>query len=140
MIDDLQLAWLAGLFEGEGHIGVKRSGSSFVLRCAVAMTDAEVVGMFQERWPASFVTRRSLGNARRQYRWEIYARKAETFLLEIQPFVRSSRVDEKVAAALEFQRQKLSSNASSRAGAEYRERQAEFFDLFRRLNATGVRA
>jgi hypothetical protein len=137
--DLFDLAWAAGLFEGEGCISVRRSSKYVVLRCAVAMTDEEAVRFFHERWNGSVHYRDYKASQKPAWAWEVNARLAASFLTDLLPFFRTQRVRRKAELALEFQAQKLRGGAvrwQADLGG-YNARQHEYADLFAVLNMKG---
>lgn len=108
---EADLAWAAGLFEGEGSVRInkpaRRNWGS--LTASVVNTDREIVDFFQDRWPGYCKAATGLRPEQRPaWVWVIAARQAAAFLEAIRPFVRSTRVRTKIAYGLEFQAQKLS--------------------------------
>jgi len=106
---DLELAWAAGLFEGEGTIRISKPARRNwgTLGVSVVNTDREVVDYFQSRWPGYMKSATGLGpNRRPAWVWVIAARQAAAFLRDIRPFVVTARVLRKLDHGLWFQGQK----------------------------------
>lgn len=93
--NDLQRAWLAGLFDGEGNVGFyrigdrnARSGYVFRLVARISMTHAPTVRRVAELTGCGSIRRET--ERRRQakplYSWQSSCRDARGFLSEILPF------------------------------------------------------
>src|SRR5690242_14193138 len=54
---DIELAWAAGMFEGEGTVTISAAGRHGYTRPVVTLanTDRQVVDFFQARWPGRSV-------------------------------------------------------------------------------------
>lgn len=93
---DLELAYLAGLFDGEGCIQIShnkpQSGKrteQHTLNCRVAMTNKEAVERFLILGGNVHIKKASLQNPKwkDQWCWTISSNKALAFLKEIMPFL-----------------------------------------------------
>lgn len=91
-------AWAAGLFEGEGYVyfkrHVRRDTGRFRSQVVVGMTNTETALLrpLRDTWggtirphPGSALTRKQC------YEWRVYGMQSETFLRDIQPFVRATK-------------------------------------------------
>lgn len=106
---DLELAWAAGLFEGEGTVRInKPSLRSWGAVCvSVVNTDRQILDWFQARWPGYMKAATGLQpNHREAWVWVIAARQAIAFLRELRPFIVRDAVREKIDHAIAFQEQK----------------------------------
>lgn len=108
MTDSPELAYLAGLFDGEGCISfslreqasAKSVSPNLQTIVAVAMTDRATVELFHQRWPGTFgkVSRaRFPSHWRTQWRWVLMAADIIPFLEEIRPFLRLKRPQAELA-------------------------------------------
>lgn len=102
-----ELAWLAGLFDGEGSVNLRfwanhpkcRSGS-WHLTASITNTHAPTILTVRDILGFGHVTREVRPAPRRPvYDWKVAARSAERFLRLIQPFVVTKR--EQVRLALD---------------------------------------
>lgn len=106
---DIELAWAAGLFEGEGTVRISRPaprnwGS---LTASVVNTDRQVLDWFQARWPGYMKAATGLRPEQRDaWVWVIAAQRASVFIRLIRPFVVRDAVRDKIDHALAFQDQK----------------------------------
>lgn len=102
--DGQTLAWLAGVFEGEGTVTISSAGKRgyTVLRGQLVNTDLDLVQPFRERWGGS-ITRydrhRDRGHSP-YFRWMVGNISAAKFLKEIQPYIRSAKVREKIVLSV----------------------------------------
>lgn len=105
----VELAWAAGLFEGEGTVAITRSHpvrGCTTLRVVMSNTNRDIVGYFQRRWPAAKVRVRPVKatqNHQEAFIWELAGPKAAVFLKAIRPFVQSTRMKQRIDLALEYQ-------------------------------------
>src|SRR3990167_4981405 len=109
MISDAQLAYYAGLFDGEGCVyikpGLKQVGRIHSLMLSVSVTMTDTVALCELERDFGGKLRRSVCNdltrhKKIPYRWQLSARQAETFLRAIRQFakVKAAQID----VALEF--------------------------------------
>ena len=90
MVDTEELAYAAGLFDGEGSISLVRQNNnrSHSPQVAVASADYEVVLWFQKRFGGSIVTKQPRKpNHSVSYDWRLTDRRALSFLKLIRPFL-----------------------------------------------------
>jgi hypothetical protein len=134
----LEKAWAAGILEGEGTIRINKARMRNLghLQVSVVNTDIEIVKFFQDRWPGSLKGLHPLGNRRAAFLWTVVSRKAESFLIEIEPYVLTNRVKEKIKIGLRFQSQK--NKHGGIVTDQYREQQWLFFMAMKELNLRGV--
>ena len=106
---DVEFAWSAGLFEGEGTVRINKPcmrnwGSLCV---SVVNTDRQIVDWFQSRWPGYMKEATGLRVRQRPaWVWVTAAHKAVRFLEAIRPYVVRDAVRDKIDHALAFQQQK----------------------------------
>jgi hypothetical protein len=137
-LDPRELAWAAGLFEGEGSIGINkpyRSNRGGLLRVSVTNTDRDVVEFFHDRWEGSVGARKTPGGSRDAWIWVTQARKAERFLLALLPYFATERVWTKAQFALCYQGAK---RHSSQQGPGYLEGQLFFYQEMLAMNQRGA--
>jgi hypothetical protein len=112
-VTERELAWAAGLFEGEGSVRINKPTRRCcgALLASVVNTDIEVVQFFQERWPTRRLrsaTGLDVERTRPAWVWITAARRAAAFLQEIRPFVVRGIVKARIDHGLAFQAQKRS--------------------------------
>lgn len=135
MIPQLELAWAAGLFEGEGSVRISKPAARNwgSLNVDVPNTDQKIVQFFATRFGGSTKHVPAKGKRRAYWRWRVASIEAAAFLTAIRPFVRTNRVREKIDVGLAYQRQKR----ASRFTEEYRQEQWEAYWWMRELNVRG---
>ena len=87
---DTELAYAAGLFDGEGSISLVRqkNNRSHSPQVAVASNDLEVLVWFRKRFGGSIVTKRPRKSTHSvSYDWRLTDRRALTFLQLIRPYL-----------------------------------------------------
>jgi hypothetical protein len=87
---DTELAYAAGLFDGEGSISLVRqkNNRSHSPQVAVASNDYEVLVWFQKRFGGSIVTKQPRKSTHSvSYDWRLTDRRALTFLQLIRPYL-----------------------------------------------------
>jgi hypothetical protein len=136
---ELELAWAAGLFEGEGTISINKAHTNHLstLRCMVGNTDIEVVQFFLQRWGGHWHEIKASGNKRTAWKWSVAATKAAKFIGDIAPYLRTERVKVKATLGLEFQAQK-SVCYKTRRSKEYRATQFSYYLRMKELNVRGT--
>lgn len=90
MVDIKELAYAAGLFDGEGSISLirHRENRTHSPQVSIASTDYEVVHWFQERFGGSVVTKQPrMSNHSVSYDWRLTDRRALAFLEIIRPYL-----------------------------------------------------
>lgn len=135
-----ELAWAAGLFEGEGTVCInkptRRNCGHLIV--SVVNTDHEVLEYFAARWPGRIAKATGLDPLRERpaWVWLTAARKAAVFLADIQAFIVTARVRTKIELGLAFQAQKTLGPRCRTY--EYAEEQWNAYWWMRELNARGV--
>lgn len=90
MVDSEELAYAAGLFDGEGSITLTRhrDNRTHSPQVSIASSDYEVVHWFQERFGGSIVTKQPRkSNHLVSYDWRLTDRRALKFLEFIRPYL-----------------------------------------------------
>jgi hypothetical protein len=90
MADSEELAYAAGLFDGEGSISLVRqkNNRSHSPQVAVASTDLEVLHWLQDRYGGSIVTKQPRKSSHSvSYDWRLTDRRALAFLELIRPYL-----------------------------------------------------
>lgn len=117
---DVELAWAAGLFEGEGTVRINKPTrrNCGALIVSVCNTDRDVLDWFQARWPGYMKksTGLDLTRQRQGWVWLIAATKAAAFLTAIRPFVVRRRMIDRIDHALAFQAGKRHGRANRSLG------------------------
>lgn len=100
-MDDTLLPYLAGFFDGEGHVGVYLTAHKhYLLTITVTNTNKEALELFKGRFDGVFWVRKATASWRTTWGWKVQARKAEVALRAMQPWIIVKR--EEVDVALEF--------------------------------------
>jgi hypothetical protein len=136
MIDQIDKAWAAGFFEGEGSISIssrKSVGEHGMMFVEIAQVDPAPIDWLNERWPGGkYLCRPKTENARPFYRWMRIAWKAHEFLWDIRPYLIRPDVLYRAEVAIAFQAQKKRTHENRTS--EYRERQQIFMREMERTN------
>ena len=111
MLSIADLAWTAGIIDGEGSIFVMKQkrddrdrDTNYILRVSVQSTDPYMTSQLKEMFPegAEFSVRRDpRENCSDTLKWQLSGKKAARFLKEIIPFMRVKT--EQARLAIEFQ-------------------------------------
>lgn len=101
-LSDIELSYMAGLFDGEGSIGVCKSknkrlkrGYRFILQVQLTMVEKDMVYHFKNRF-GGHVRESKYKNRRRIYHWVITCRKARIFLDTIYPHLKIKKPQAKI--------------------------------------------
>lgn len=97
--DTLITAWAAGLFEGEGTIGIIKGR----VRVAIHMTDYDVLEKLRDNFGGQiYNTKKQKDHHKQSWVWTITSTEnAMSFLMDIEPYLgsrRKARIDEAVNA------------------------------------------
>jgi hypothetical protein len=101
------LAYIAGLFDGEGSIGIYRktnkSRKYSYLQCIVQMANEFIPRLLQMHFGGNmFVDKKFHGkNKAVSYRWEVVSRQAVDFLVTVYPYLRLKLAEAKLG--IDFQ-------------------------------------
>lgn len=136
----VELSWAAGLFEGEGTItiAIRRSDTTYRLLCIVGNTDREVIEFFHVRWGGGDQPVYGDRPGRKPaWTWSVSGPKAEEFLRDIQPYLRTERVKKKCELGLRF-RDHQSNLKRVWSHPQYRETQTRMYEEMRVMNRRGV--
>jgi len=142
-ISKLQSAYLAGLVDGEGYIGILRakrgnkklwsSKKEFVFKPAVkvAMTHKDIVIWLYESFGGTFETRKAHHNARESYCWAIRNMKVVEFIKKIYPYLKVKKRQAEII--LRFP----NGNAGYQLDDSTYQKRIELYDKIRALNQRG---
>jgi len=136
-LSTIDLAWAAGLFEGEGTVTITKAGRKGHTRgfVSVTNTDRDVVDFFHSHWGGHL---RSVGKpserAREAFEWRLYSSSlAAMFAEQILPYIKTTRVRQKMELLIE-------ASATRQRGSrdpDYKARQHELRERMRKLNRRG---
>lgn len=136
------LAWAAGMFEGEGTVTITKAGGSSGFyrygntRALVSLTstDPEIVAFFHARWPGVLRSFTPRGNAKQATTWTLNVGEAIwRFLDDLEPHLRTG------AERLKFSIVKadVESRIQGSRDPKYRQERHERRMLIRSLNRRG---
>lgn len=137
---ETDLAYAAGIIDGEGCVSICRTGRSngkysYVPKVVVSMTDKEAI-----EWMASTLggnmSSTKLRSGKTIYSWHLYGPKLLVVMPKLMPYLRVK----KMQAELTIPIQKIRSRS---IGQPYRNREFELFDLSYRLSKcmnSGIRS
>jgi hypothetical protein len=108
-IDNIDIAYAAGIFDGEGYVDIysaslsKASKSpSFMLRVVISQKDGKIMNWLKDRFEGSVRCEKRQDNY--IYRWDIRSQAAQRFLTLIYPFIIIKK--EQIQLALKFEERK----------------------------------
>lgn len=135
-----ELAWAAGLFEGEGSVRVApwTPRNRGALCCDIANTNIEIVAFFRERWGGQLTEYDARERRRAYWRWRVYSLAAQALLNDILPYLRTRIYRERALLGLDYQAQK--SKKPDNRTPEYHARQVDYYERMRVLNRRGVQS
>jgi len=99
-LTEIEVAWLAGLLEGEGSFHFTMTGNTPALRIQLAMTDRDIVERVAKIFSITITTLsckdkpNNLGSVKDYYRIYICGAKARAVMRAIQPFMGKRRTEE----------------------------------------------
>ncbi len=99
---EVELAWMAGIVEGEGCFCLRRGDRRYspeyrmpILR--VGMTDEDVVRRLQDLWPAKMYGPYQYGSRKPFWTWEVWGQRLTNLLPLLYPLMgkrRQGKIDE----------------------------------------------
>ena len=139
MKTDAELGFAAGLMEGEGTIRInaftKRNKGALIVSCV--NTNRELIDFLQDRWPGYCKPATGLSPRQRPaFVWTIACRRALAFLEEIEPYVVSERMLERIFTARWWQ--EIKSVHWTRRDEAHAEESFGAFHYMYHLNERGV--
>lgn len=143
MVTVEELAWAAGLFEGEGTITIGRRGSNdtYRLQVMVPNTDEQIIDFFHTRWGG---WKEPLYGERPRRRpgwtWIAAGPTGEQFLRGIAPHLRTERVREKLALGMRFRELQNGRGIGGAAPHGYKDEQRAIYLDMKVLNRRGLPA
>jgi hypothetical protein len=90
MVSDIELAYAAGMFDGEGSLALTRNTSARwpSPQVSVSTTDCEVTSWLKQRFGGVVAHKRTYAPKHRPaFDWKLTDRKALTFLAQVRPFL-----------------------------------------------------
>lgn len=93
------VSYIAGFFDGEGCIGISKSGKSgqMILRTSLVNTNDIVLRVIQATYGGSIHVQQHQSNWKPAYNWSVAGRQAREFLKDIGPFLVMKRPQYEVA-------------------------------------------
>lgn len=82
---DVDLAWIAGFFDGEGCIRARASKKGARLKVTLTQQDRAPLDWIKSEFGGGVY---ATGNAKTCYRWEVDCGRASAFLRAIRPYLR----------------------------------------------------
>jgi len=102
---DEELAYLAGFFDGEGCVSIRRSGVSYSLMLEVTQLNPSPLFRYQQRFGGRVYLKRDKRGYRPLHAWNVVASRASRALVEMLPYL-DGKVDE-ARAGIEMQEHML---------------------------------
>jgi hypothetical protein len=88
MWSEAELAYMAGIVDGEGHIGVHRNGRHIASAFAVSNTDPRMMKWIQDRFGGTCCkAKRDWRGNKDLYHWRCYGDLAERVIRAIYPYL-----------------------------------------------------
>lgn len=132
------LAWAAGIIEGEGSVRInsatRRNLGALIL--AVTSTDPDMLAPLAGWFGGHVKSASTRVECKPAWRWTCASRQAAAALVAIRPYCRVARVVAKIDLGLEFQQQKVMTRANRTT--EYAAVQLGYFDRMKVLNVRGA--
>ena len=105
-MEDTDLAYIAGLLDGEGTIGINKNVDKrnrktptihYRLHIAIVNSDAGIIRWLNEIFPASHWFCSDRRGQKPIYRWYVYSRKAYEFLQMVSPYLKIKKAQADLA-------------------------------------------
>ena len=145
-IDELDLAYIAGFFDGEGTITIHHRNSldkiNWYRVCAsISNTDISLLEYLKDLFGGHISTRIYGGNRKDMYQWQVTSKDAVRFISVISPYLRQKSTQAEVS--LEFEDTIHRGNVSGRpTKLRYTDTEVEYREhlcgVMRELNHRGI--
>jgi len=140
--NEIDMAWAAGLFEGEGTITMTRIKSTKTenLTCSVIIvgnTDIEIVQLFHKWWGGWLRKRKKVPGKKQAYEWALRGKQTCVFVADILPYIKTQRVIQKAKLLLEAEALRRHAPMRGQEALTTQARLWEYLIEFRRLNKRG---
>ena len=141
---ELELAYAAGLMDGEGYIGIKCSERDKIQRSrshrvyvSLGNTDEKMVKFMLDKFGGTYYyAERKASNSKPMYTWKLSAISAVTFLGQVLPYLITKK--ERAEVAMEFQTTISNANKAKGITEELLEIRDSYMHEMHRLNKRGV--
>jgi hypothetical protein len=144
-LSDIDLAYLAGIIDGEGTISVGYGRSphsrnpTLTCRLSVGNTSRELIGWLETFGGRAYLGRTKMANAKPYWTWVLLGRPAMDLVARIAPYLRIKRAQAALAANVEaLLLPRNGSNALRVITPDLLARREALVAEFRRLNAKGA--
>lgn len=146
VMSKLQAAYLAGLIDGEGYIGILKNKHGeksvwsstreyfFTPVLKVAMTDRELIEWLYKSFGGTFETRKAKGNAKESYCWSMRKSQVQDFLKLLYPFLQVKKRD----ADIIFRFMKTNNGAGHPISEENHLIRIKLYEEIRKLHSRGA--
>ena len=128
---DLELAYLAGIFDGEGCVRIHKSGKSFVLQVNVGNTSPGIVNCFHKVFGGCVAPLGSprMPHHKQGYYWKVYSENAYRCLKELLPFLLIKHEEAEVAIKFHENRERCDGWSHRVSEEELCRRETEYLKL-----------
>ena len=130
---DCELAYIAGLADGEAHIGIQRDASpkrrtpAYVLRFEIGMTDREPLDFINSLLPnAKIIKQSARGRRLAYYRFRLVHQEALALLKAILPYLQAKRKQVELCIKMEELRHSYSPSKIHTGKAKFQPMPPEF--------------
>lgn len=135
---DQDLAYAAGLIDGEGCIGIYRLGNHYRANVNVQMTHEAAVRWLHEHFAGTFraISKVGMGNREKQHRWDLHQKdKIVSFISSVYPFLIVKRLQALVV--LEYCKRFPSKLPGTRYSEEEKEEMRRYYQIMSVANSRG---
>ena len=138
-INNKDLSWIAGFFEGEGTVRISkpRKGQWGYLAVSVVGTDKKIIKWHYDLFGGYLQEIKTKRNRKTAWRWRIAAGDALGFLNLLYPFLKREIVKGKFQVGIEFQQQK-ELHPKWKKDESYYKKQNYFYLKMKKLNQRGL--
>lgn len=103
-LDSTDLAYIAGLFDGEGHIGFGAIRSGLFIRVLVVNTDRKILEYLQECFGGDIHALTRKDGWKQAWQWRLCWSRAIEFVTLIQPWLRIKKPQANIALCWDYHR------------------------------------
>jgi hypothetical protein len=105
-MDNVELAYIAGYFDGEGSVGIYKSGGGYSIIAQVTNTYKPMIETLYKEFGGNIRSRKSYNGvgfvvARQQWSWSASGKNAASFFNQILPYLHEKRIQAEEAVTFQ---------------------------------------
>lgn len=132
------LAYVAGIVDGEGWIGISKNNTSFTTRVSVVNTNLDLLNWLVDHFGGSIYHYPKRPRCKQYARWYVSSIQAVEFLSDILSYLKVKKTQAKIAIALEDMKIHFSIRRGKVHDSDYLILADDLNDRMHKLNLVGI--